>query len=158
MSPSCHIRLISLYGLFCPTNGALPEQVALPSAHQKHSTNSLPSVSLSKDDLVNCKSATASLPSALCRTLDKVFALDKEVTLPSVWLRHLTKVTAVSCRWLLTTLCRVLGFAESWDLGKGVFAESRFMPSFQSSAKTLFAECFLLTSVSLDKACFAESR
>jgi hypothetical protein len=34
----------------------------------------MPSVTLDKEDSVNCTSVTTFLPSALCRVLDKVFA------------------------------------------------------------------------------------
>jgi hypothetical protein len=41
---------------------------------RKHSANTLPSVTLSKERSANCTSATASLPSTFCRALGKDFA------------------------------------------------------------------------------------
>jgi hypothetical protein len=51
---------------------ALPE-TALANP-RKHSAKALPSVTLSKEALVNCTSAIASLPSTFYRALDKDFA------------------------------------------------------------------------------------
>jgi hypothetical protein len=57
---------------------------------------------------------------------------------------------------MLTALYRDLVFVENWALSSDAFTESHFMPSVRRSAKTLFAECLLLPSVMLGKACFAK--
>ena len=64
---------------------------------------------------------------------------------------HSAKVTAVSCRQLLSMLCRVPMFAECQAVGKSMFAECFYMPRARHSAKSFFAECFGLPCAALGK-------
>jgi hypothetical protein len=71
--------------------------------------------------------------------------LGKEAALPSAAAQHSGKITAVSCRRLLTVLCRESLFAKWLALGKAHFAECFSVSRVQLSVSVVVTESKILS-------------